>query len=139
MQNSPRSLRRFWAGLTLVLVGCGSDDPFGRVATQGTVKLDGQPVPYAQILVEGQPDDKNRSAKSTILVVNGEFEVGSSVGPAAGENSVSIALYTAPPKRAETPDEEDVEGDLVGTWTGTVNVESGQPLELSLTTRDLRR
>lgn len=132
---------RWFGAFTLLLLaaGCGRDDPFDRVAATGTVTIDGRPVPYAQLFIESIPEKGSQSAKSTIRAVNGIFDVSTSYGPASGENSVSIALYTTAPVPSSDPDQEDTEGELIGTWTGTVRIESGKPLDFSFDSKQIQK
>ena len=76
-------------------VGCGGNNPLGRKAISGTVKLDGQPLPNGQIElhpVEG-------GVQSGAAIKDGAYSMSRDTGPALGKYRVVIYdTYETPPQ-----------------------------------------
>jgi hypothetical protein len=73
----------------LVAVGCGSaaDGP-ARVAVQGTVELDGQPLTAGTIRFV--PTGSAAGPKTSVEIENGEFRLPAEVGPVIGQHRIEI-------------------------------------------------
>ena len=70
-------LRKLWSGLLasgllLVLTGC-PDDAGGRYGVEGTVTLDGSPLPKGSISIRPQPGTRGPTAGGTIT--DGRFSI----------------------------------------------------------------
>jgi hypothetical protein len=124
----------------LLAAGCGGGgaDQLPRVAASGKVTVDGMPIPFAEILMEGKPDKTGQGAKSTIYAKGGEFEIDADRGPAPGENSVTVIIYSAEPP-PPNPDGEGDEPEIIGTYQGTVLVEEGNPITLDIAKAELTK
>ncbi|MEX0820469.1 MAG: hypothetical protein WD070_12785 [Pirellulaceae bacterium] len=76
-------------GLILVLAGCGGgDDPFERVAVEGTVTVDGQPLDRGTIRFI--PTATTPGPKTTLNIRDGQFEGDSANGPVPGTHRIEI-------------------------------------------------
>lgn len=76
------------AGL-LALAGCGSaESNLDRVPVQGTVHLDGQPLPKGSISFV--PQEPTFGPRSSGIIQNGEFRLTSKNGPVPGSHRVEI-------------------------------------------------
>lgn len=86
---SPSSLfRPLCLGLiALCVIGCGDSGP-PRFAAEGTVLLDGAPLPAGVIRFLPQGETKGPAASATIE--NGKFALDTSNGPVAGQHRIEI-------------------------------------------------
>jgi hypothetical protein len=83
----------FSSCLALVL-GCGGDNPLGRKAISGTVKLDGQPL--ASGAIELHPLEGG--VQSGDLINSGSYSIPADSGPTVGKYRVVIYdTYETPP------------------------------------------
>lgn len=88
-------LMKVGAILTLALLsvgGCGSDPRGERVAVNGSVTLDGEPLSSARIVFVSA--DGKQTLKSTGLIQNGQFSIPETSGPLAGRMRVEIHADT---------------------------------------------
>jgi hypothetical protein len=83
------------AAAVVVATGCG-DGQTGRVAVQGTVTFEGQPVAWGSIALRPAPGTSGPAAGSEI--VDGKFEIPASAGPTAGSYVARITIVKAPTK-----------------------------------------
>jgi len=74
------------AGL-IAISGCGSDG-LGRVPVEGTVTVDGAPMPSGSIVFV--PADGTKGPKAAAIVENGQFSLEREVGPVAGSHVVKV-------------------------------------------------
>ncbi|MDX1929793.1 MAG: hypothetical protein SFV81_24920 [Pirellulaceae bacterium] len=122
--------------LAIALCGCGKTEP-QRYAIKGTVKLNGQPINNATLILT--PTGEGLAAAATIQ--HGSFELPAEVGPSAGSFSVRInpneaeveevSIHRQPPKvnvRPRIPTIYQREGTLHAVVTG----ESNQSLDFDL-------
>jgi hypothetical protein len=65
-------------------LGCGSDEPAGTVQVNGTVTLDGQPVPGASVAFAGKGGTRLATAETDSA---GRF----TIRPAEGANAVAVS------------------------------------------------
>ncbi len=125
--------------VALMLSGCSESGP-RRYPIKGTVKLNGQPVNNATVILT--PVGEGLAAAATIR--DGAFELPAAVGPSAGEYKVRInpneaeieevAESAHPPKanaRPRIPKMYQQDGALNTKITG----EPGQSLEFTLTSK----
>ena len=83
----------FSSCLALVM-GCGGDNPLGRKAISGTVKLDGQPL--ASGAIELHPLEGG--VQSGDLINSGSYSIPANSGPTVGKYRVVIYdTYETPP------------------------------------------
>lgn len=82
-----------YSALSLLLLGCGGDNPLGRVAISGTVKLDGTPLPDG--MIELHPLDGGVQSGDSIQA--GSYKVPTASGPTPGK--YRVVIYD----RVETP------------------------------------
>ncbi len=95
------------AGLMLLCcAGCGGRGPEAgpRVAVQGNVTLDGQPVSQARIIFVNNNADV--IVKATAIIEDGFYEIGGDHGPVVGENTVHIR-----PEQIDLAEFESKRGD----------------------------
>ena len=85
------------AGWTLV-VGCSDSD---RQSIEGTVTLDGQPLPSGSIIFVPQPGTESPTAGGKIE--DGKFSVSSQKGIFAGEFGVQITATRPTGKKSRDP------------------------------------
>jgi hypothetical protein len=77
-----------------VCLGCSGNNPLGRKAISGTVKLDGQPLPNGAI--ELHPLEGGM--QSGDLIANGSYSIPAASGPTPGKYRVVIYdTYETPP------------------------------------------
>jgi hypothetical protein len=80
--------------LAVFLAGCGSDNPLGRKALSGAVKLDGAPLDKGAI--EFHPMDGG--VQSGALISSGSYSIPAKEGATAGKYRVVIYdTYETPP------------------------------------------
>ncbi len=80
--------------LLTALLGCGGDNPLGRKAISGTVKLDGQPL--ASGAIELHPLEGG--VQSGDLINRGSYSIPAQDGPTLGKYRVVIYdTYETPP------------------------------------------
>ena len=99
------------AGLNLLFAGCSQSvyyDGPQRVAVEGRITLDGEPVENGVIVFTG-----GRQAGGTI--VNGTYEIKESQGPEAGVNKVrfSVKKGTGEFERAEDGEMDEVFAEVL--------------------------
>ncbi|MCA9006963.1 MAG: hypothetical protein KDA70_16925 [Planctomycetaceae bacterium] len=74
--------------LSLILMGCGSEQDFTRAAVRGIVKLDGDPLPEG--VIRFIPAEDNKGPQASITIHNGIFSIGKDFGPLVGTNRIEI-------------------------------------------------
>ena len=80
-----------WLALAFVGGGCGGPaDPFERVAVEGTVTVDGEPLGRGMIRLT--PIAPTAGPKVALPVVDGRFAGDATVGPVAGRHRVVVEL-----------------------------------------------
>lgn len=86
--NSALTLARLLivAGL-LAVAGCGDED-IGRVPVEGTVTVDGMPMPSGSIVFV--PAEGTKGPKAAAIVENGQFSLEREAGPVAGSHVVKV-------------------------------------------------
>lgn len=86
-----------WAALATLLVcvvgattGCGSKNPQGRRAVEGTISIDGTPI--AQGSIEFTPDSSNAvQTSSGAAITDGKFKISETKGLAEGSYLVAVS------------------------------------------------
>lgn len=86
-----------WAALATLLVcvvgattGCGSKNPQGRRAVEGTISIDGTPI--AQGSIEFLPDSSNAvQTSSGAVITDGKFKIAETKGLAEGSYLVAVS------------------------------------------------
>jgi len=96
------SNRRLWARMSrpdllmLVLIcclaGCGQKGP-RRYDVQGTVTLDGKPVPAGEVQFEPDAQQGNRGPQSRAKIQDGKYRTPGGKGPVAGPAVVRIRCF----------------------------------------------
>jgi hypothetical protein len=82
-------LRAFGVGLiALWAIGCGGDSGPPRFATDGTVLLDGVPLPAG--VIRFIPEGTTKGPAASALIETGKFSLEASNGPVAGQHRVEI-------------------------------------------------
>ena len=81
--------RTFGVGLiALWAIGCGGDSGPPRFATDGTVLLDGAPLPAG--VIRFIPEGATKGPAASAPIENGQFSLDASNGPVAGQHRVEI-------------------------------------------------
>lgn len=80
--------------LLVLLAGCGSDNPLGRKAISGHVKLDGGPLEQGNI--EFHPQSEG-GVQSGGRIVNGSYSIPAPEGVTLGKYRVSITDFVPTP------------------------------------------
>jgi hypothetical protein len=75
--------------LLICLVGCTNSNPQGRVALEGDVTLNGQPLTQGNISFEPSGTQSERT-QSGGLIKNGKYRIAAADGLVEGEYTVSI-------------------------------------------------
>lgn len=116
----------------LLLVGCGGSSGPERYEVNGTVSIDDEPLPAANIQFIPQTDDIANAPTAVGYVKDGSFRIVSTVGPIAGIQDVEILL--SKPSGVETNDEgEEVETEVLsGVIRTEVTVEANGENEFEL-------
>ena len=86
-----------WAALATLLVcvvgataGCGSKNPQGRRAVEGTISIDGTPI--AQGSIEFTPDSSNAvQTSSGAAITDGKFKISETKGLAEGSYLIAVS------------------------------------------------
>lgn len=109
-----RAARRRWFGGCVVLcvamiAGCGDSGP-ERLPLSGTVRLDGEPVDDATIVL----NPKTQGPAAVALITGGEFQFSKLDGPAVGSYDVRIS-----PNEAEMQ-EVAVDPEVLKTQSGGI-------------------
>ena len=94
-----------WAALATLLVcvvgattGCGSKNPLGRRAVEGTISIDGTPI--AQGSIEFTPDSSNAvQTRSGAAITDGKFKISETKGLAEGSYLVAVSTARWAPNR----------------------------------------
>jgi hypothetical protein len=71
--------------------GCGQDNPMGRLAVSGTVKLNGEPVANGNVTFMPMVKSEGLTMAGG-TIVNGSYSVATAKGLAPGEYSVTIGI-----------------------------------------------
>ena len=76
----------------LLALGCGTNNPLGRVPVTGKVTLDGAPLDFGSITFS--PKSANATSSGAVIV-NGEYSIPESKGLPPGEYAVRINATSA--------------------------------------------
>lgn len=88
-RRRPCHLTLVIVGLVSLVIGCGGRrDPFERVAVEGTVTVDGQPLDRGTIRFV--PTATTSGPKTTLNIRDGQFTGDTASGPVAGAHRVEI-------------------------------------------------
>ncbi|MFO0938807.1 MAG: hypothetical protein U0798_20070 [Gemmataceae bacterium] len=93
-------LPRLIPTLTLVfcvgsLVGCSKSDN-NRLRFSGTVKLDGKPIPYGEILITPDAKKKNSGPQGKAAIKDGVFDTKGSLGVGNGPMVILVTGKASP-------------------------------------------
>ena len=127
MSVETRIQRHVWAlwaaGLTSLAIGCASDD--GRVAVDGTVTVDGQPLENGTI--NFQPAPGNQAPSSGSAIRQGNFALATARGLQPGEYLVTVHAFRKSGRTINDPQMGQVE-EIV-----PVKFQETMPLKASVT------
>lgn len=98
-----------FAVLATLTTGCGDDAPYKLAPVKGVVTLDGQPVPYTQVVFmpKGTPDNPTPGPGSTAMCDDaGAYELKTVRGePGAVVGSHSVQIYAHGPLQSTSSDD----------------------------------
>ena len=91
---------RRWIGAAVVLVvavvaGCSDSGP-KRSRLSGTVKYDGQPIPYGDILFTPDASKKNDGPQGFATIRDGRYETEGDKGVGGGPTIVRVTGFSGP-------------------------------------------
>jgi hypothetical protein len=76
----------------LLLVGCGTKDPFDRVVVAGKVSYQGTPVEFG--IIRFTPTEETMTPPNAAYIMHGEYRVEARGGVPAGTHKVVIQAFT---------------------------------------------
>ncbi|MFO0938809.1 MAG: hypothetical protein U0798_20080 [Gemmataceae bacterium] len=94
------SFSRFLQAITLVFLvgsfmGCG-DSGSNRLRFSGTVKVDGKPVPYGEVLITPDSTKKNSGPQGKASIKDGVFDTKGVMGVGSGPMIVRVNGMSGP-------------------------------------------
>jgi len=121
----------------LSISGCGgTSDPFERASVQGTVQLDGQPLPFGELFLKGKVSANGEAAQTFLQIRDGKFSSSGQTLPGTGSNEVMITVFSSDP---DVADKEGRDAPVKGTWSGTTEVTGKEPLSFDLKSSELSK
>jgi hypothetical protein len=119
-----------------MVAGCGGgpEDAFERQKVEGTVTLNGQPLPYGEIFFKGTADEAGQAPQAFLPIRNGKFASAHGVRPGIGANDVMITVFSADPDQV---DANGKDAPVEGTWSGQVQIADKEPLAFDLKKNEL--
>lgn len=129
--------------VVISLTGCGSGERVPRIPISGTVTLDGEAIPLAEISFVSLPDDVSSIRPQSMgQVKDGKFEIRKEQGPVAGQQLARIVVLkevaTEPDPSSEAP-QPKTRFEEVGRYSVTVEIpeNASTQFEIKATSKDV--